>query len=120
MLDHRASPGLTEAEARKMGYEPSLVGEGKMLEAAVLICAHCNQPVIKNPLRTRERYSCMECRSHSGTPMYICDGCNVQRLQPNYVHTPFRKIVDLVGSGKATVARLGSNPLLIPTKGKEA
>lgn len=111
LVDHRASPGIPEDKARLMGYEPSLVGEGKMLEADVLMCAHCNQPVIKNPLRTRERYYCMECSGR-----YICDQCNVVRLSPDYVHLPFRKVVDLVGAGEATAVTLGSRPLLIPTK----
>jgi|SRR5215831_2825020 len=110
-VDHRASPGIPEDMARKMGYDPGLVGEGKLFEGDVLHCAHCNQPYIKNHLRTRERYYCMGC---SGD--YICDMCNHERLQPGYVHLPFRKIKELVGAGDAVAVRLGSNPLLIPTK----
>jgi len=113
-VDHRASPGLPEKLARQMGYEPSLVGEGKLLEAATLMCEHCHQIAIKNPLRSRERFSCMECGG-----AYICDLCNVERLRPDYVHTPFKRIVDLVATGKATAVCLGVRPLLVPTKGKE-
>lgn len=113
MVDHRASPGIPEDAARAMGYDPKLVGEGKLYEADIMHCAHCNNPYKRNPLRTRERYSCMAC---SGD--YICDLCNHERLQPDYVHLPFRKIRDLVGARDAFVVRLGTKPLLIPTKGK--
>ena len=112
MIDHRASPGIPETTARAMGLDPKLVGEGKLLEADLMHCAHCNQPMMKNPLRTRERYSCMGC---SGD--YICDACNYERLQPGYVHLPFRKIRELVGAGEAVAVRLGSQPVLIATKG---
>ena len=113
-LDHRASPGLTEEQARKMGYEPSLVSEGKLFEAATIQCVHCQQIAILNPLRMRERASCMACGG-----AYICDMCDDIRREPDYVHMPFRKIVDLVATGKATVVTLGARPLLIPTKEKE-
>lgn len=97
-----------------MGYEPSLVGEGKRLEAATLTCAHCNQIAVKNPLRTRERAYCMAC---SGG--YICDLCDARRREPDYVHLPFRKIVDLVGAGKATAVSLGVRPILRAAERKE-
>ena len=48
-VDHRASPGIPEDKARQMGYEPSLVGEGKLMEADILTCAHCNQPFNQEP-----------------------------------------------------------------------
>jgi len=111
MVDHRASPGIPEEQARKMGYDPSQVGEGKVLEAAMKFCAHCQQPVVINPLRTRERAHCMAC---SGK--YVCDNCAIEMRLPNYVHMPIKKIVDLVGSGKATAVQLGVRPLLLPTK----
>lgn len=113
-VDHRASPGIPEAQARRMGYEPSLVGEGKLLEAATLTCAHCNGIAIKNPLRARERYCCMSCGGR-----YICDQCNAERLRPDYKHLPFRKIVELVGSGQATALSLGTHPVLVPVRKKE-
>jgi hypothetical protein len=113
-VDHRASPGLPEDAARKMGYEPSQVGEGRLFEAATLMCHHCHQIAIKNPLRQRERAFCMACGG-----AYICDLCDAERRKPDYVHMPFRKIVDLVASGKATLVSLGIRPLLIPTAEKE-
>jgi len=113
-IDHRASPGIPPLQARQMGCDPSQLGEGKLFEAATIACEHCNRFVIKNPLRTRERAFCMQCGG-----AYICDLCDDERRKPDYVHMPFRKIVDLVASGKATLVSLGVRPLLVPTAGKE-
>jgi hypothetical protein len=113
-LDHRGSPGIPPQQARQMGYEPALVGEGKLFEAATLMCKHCQAVSIKNPLRTRERAFCMQCGG-----AYICDLCDGERRRPDYQHMPFQKIVDLVATGKATVQTLGVRPVLIPTKEKE-
>jgi hypothetical protein len=113
-LDHRASPGLPPAMARQLGYDPSQVGEGKLFEAATIMCEHCHRIVVKNPLRERERAFCMQC---SGA--YICDLCDDERRKPDYVHMPFKKIVDLVATGRATLVSLGVRPVLIPTTGKE-
>ena len=110
-VDHRNSPGIPEDVARKMGYEPSLVGEGKLMEADTMMCAHCNRPVIMNPMRTRDRAYCMGCGGQ-----YICDLCDAERRKPDYKHLPFNKIKDLVGAGEAIAVQLGVQPLLVPTK----
>ena len=94
MIDHRASPGMTEQEARAAGLPSTLAGEGKLLEAAVLVCAHCAQHAIKNPLRTRERAVCHKCSSQ-----YICDVCEWKSRQPGYLHIPFVKVIDDVREG---------------------
>jgi hypothetical protein len=114
MVDHRASPGIPEDEARLLGYEPEQVKEGTLFEAATMTCAHCNRPVVKNPLRTRERYYCMSCGGD-----YICDMCNIERMKPDYQHLPFRQIVDLAATGEATVVSLGVRPLLVMAKKRE-
>ena len=90
MVDHRASPGLPEDVARKVGYDPKLVGEGKLFEADTLTCSHCKTVVIKNPLRTRERSSCRKCGYH-----YICDICAAAMNDPGYSHMPFDRVVEL-------------------------
>ena len=113
-IDHRASPGIPPNLARRMGYEPSQVGEGKLFEAATMTCQHCHAVVIKNPGRDRERALCMMCAG-----AYICDLCDAERRKPDYVHMPSKKIAELVGSGEATVVTLGVRPILIPTKPKE-
>ena len=89
LVDHRASPGLTEAEARFVGYDPKLAGEGQMFEAATLTCSHCKASVVKNPLRTRERPFCFSCYH------YICDLCELESRHPGYSHLPFEKARDV-------------------------
>jgi hypothetical protein len=88
LVDHRASPGLPEDFARRQGYIPELVREGKVFEAATLTCAHCRTVVIKNPDRLRDRGRCNYCDA------YVCDGCAVAMRDPNYVHLPWTKRVD--------------------------
>lgn len=89
LVDHRASPGLPEEVARWAGYDPKLCGEGKVFEADTLKCAHCPAVVVKNPLRTRERHSCVKCSGR-----YVCDPCAFLASQPDYVHTPHKKTID--------------------------
>ncbi len=106
IVDHRASPGMTEGEARLMGFDPKEVKEGKVLERSTLTCPHCKNTVIKNPLRVRPRESCTLCNH------YICDLCYARMQEPDYVHMPFEKRADLVMSGKRDPldTNLGSYP----------
>ena len=90
LVDHQASPGLPEDVARLSGYDPRLCGEGKRFEAATLTCSHCKCAVVKNPLRTRERHHCFKCHH------YICDLCAFRMSLPDYDHTPFDKVIDLI------------------------
>ena len=90
-VDHRASPGLTEAQARWAGYDPRLAGEGKHFETGSLGCSHCKAVVVKNPLRSRERASCAKCGFH-----YICDLCAFKASLPDYSHLPFEKMKDVM------------------------
>ncbi len=92
MVDHRASPGLPEDIARWAGYDPKLVREGKVYEVDTLFCSHCGACGVPNAARTRARASCLECDNHGGH--YICDGCDFLRMQPGYIHTPYKKIID--------------------------
>jgi hypothetical protein len=110
-VDHRASPGLPENVARKMGFDPGMTSEGKIFEADTMMCAHCNSPVIRNPMRERERAYCMACAGQ-----YICDLCDAERRKPDYQHLSFNKVKDLVGAGEAIALQLGVQPLLVPTK----
>jgi hypothetical protein len=111
MVDHRASPGIPEPKARRLGYEPSLVAEGKMFEAATYGCPHCCGTVVKNPLRTRERGFCWKCSSN------VCDVCFAIMQEPDYVHLPVKKLADLVQSGKYTFSGSMGRPILKPTGG---
>jgi hypothetical protein len=87
IVDHRASPGLTQAEALAAGYDPAFCGEGKLYEVDTLSCSHCSARVVPNIMRTRPRALCMECDNRSGH--YICDGCDYLRRQSGYVHKPY-------------------------------
>lgn len=89
MIDHRASPGIPEDVAAKLGLDPKFAGEGKLLEAATLTCSHCKVAVVKNPLRTRERENCPKCGNH-----YICDFCAWETRRPGYSHLPYEKLRD--------------------------
>ena len=102
-IDHRASPGISEEFARQAGYDPAFCREGKVMDTKTLRCAHCSVHVVPNPQRpNNDRATCPKCDHH-----YICDFCAFQMTQPDYVHTPYEKKVDLVLSGQ---------PLGTPTK----
>jgi len=108
MIDHRNSPGLTEEQARRLGYDPLGVREGGMLEAPTLGCCHCGAVVMLNPNRKRPRNYCQKCNR------YICDGCAAVAHESDYVHRTFNEICDLVVSGKFTVSGSASRPVLTP------
>ena len=77
MIDHRASPGITEEFIRSCGKNPEdflVVGEGKMMEADTATCSHCQRVVIFSPTRKRERFRCAKCAR------YICDPCEARRF----------------------------------------
>lgn len=79
-VDHRASPGIPEDFARRMGYAPEQVREGALFEADTYTCPHCGTVVIKNPARIRARETCRKCNS------FICDACYAAMSHPDYVH----------------------------------
>lgn len=87
-VDHRASPGLDEESAIKLGYHPDQVKEGQVFEADTLRCNHCGTQFIMNPLRTRPREHCFKCNQ------YICDGCAGAARQPDYVHRCLDQQID--------------------------
>jgi len=90
LVDHRASPGLPEDLARRMG----VAAGSKLGEVATLTCCHCKTAVIKNPFRQRERYDCPKCNFK-----YVCDFCAAKMREPDYVHTPYESLVDAVLKG---------------------
>jgi hypothetical protein len=72
MVDHRASPGFTEEQARAVGYDPAMCREGKVWETKTLTCMDCKHAVVPNPERVRPRETCRHCMH------YICDICAVK------------------------------------------
>jgi hypothetical protein len=107
MVDHTASPGLTPAQARQLGYPAELVGEGKKMHAPTLGCPHCGSAVMLNPMRTRERAHCYQCNK------YICDICDGVRHEPGYVHRTIEEIAALLTSGKWRMLGTMSKPLFV-------
>src|SRR5882757_2764191 len=105
MIDHRNSPGLSEGFARKLGLPPRELGAGGLFEAAMLRCNHCGVTQVKNPARTRERFSCADCGCG-----YICDNCKAASLQPEYVHRSFEQIAEMICSGRYTASGPTSAP----------
>ena len=68
LIDHRDSPGLTEAERVAAGLSPLMpVGKGQRLEIATYCCSHCDRIVGINMKRNRARTVCFKC------DRYICD-----------------------------------------------
>jgi hypothetical protein len=110
MIDHRASPGMPEDVLRQAGIDMPAVGEGQVMECAIMVCRHCQQPYIRNPARARERASCMKCGGK-----YICDLCEFESRQPGYVHRPFLKVVD---DAREQASRQESGNLFLPLMAK--
>jgi hypothetical protein len=72
LIDHRASPGISEADAlrlRQLGHHVPVVPGGKVLELKTKSCAHCGTVVVINPDRIRARGRCNKCDK------YLCDPC---------------------------------------------
>jgi hypothetical protein len=90
LIDHRFSPGVPESEALRTGFDPKLLGEGKILESATITCAHCLGVVVKNPMRIRERGYCPKCDK------YLCDHCEAKRHAPGYQHASGEAISDAI------------------------
>ena len=108
IIDHRASPGISEAMALKSGLPPQYMGEGSLFETATLWCCHCSGVQLKNVNRTRPRYSCAQCGVR-----YICDICAAATLQPQYVHRSFEQLADMVRSGRWAISGPSSAPVMI-------
>jgi hypothetical protein len=95
IIDHKNSPGLSAEVAIRNGLDPKYCGAGKTYEADTQTCAHCKGVVLINKLRTRPRGHCIKC------DRYICDACHALSTLPNYIHTPFEKIIDNALAGLA-------------------
>jgi hypothetical protein len=112
MVDHRASPGLTPAEALRLGYHPDQVREGAQFTARTLHCAHCGGDWVENPMRERERHRCYKCSA------YVCDTCAAMMNLPDYEHRPLVQVVDMITSGRFQATGPASNPNLKPVTGE--
>ena len=85
LLDHRNSPGFSDAVARKADLP---VGAGRgVFEAPTYTCKHCQRIVVIEPKRTRERAYCRGC-DH-----FICDPCGAERAGTGLCRT-FDQVID--------------------------
>ena len=89
MIDHRESPGVSDAmvQAASPGLPPG-AGCG-MFEAPTITCSHCQAVVILNPARQRYRAWCRTC------DRYICYLCNVA-LQSTGTCKTFEQVIEEV------------------------
>lgn len=89
LIDNRHAPGLSLEEAAKVGKAgiPGLAGD-PLVEAATITCSHCHRVVVINRLRVRPRAYCRKC-DH-----YICDWCELARVQSGGECNPMVKILD--------------------------
>jgi hypothetical protein len=110
-VDHRASPGLTPAEAIALGYHPSQVREGAQFTTRTLHCVHCGGDWVENPWRVRPRNTCFKCDA------YVCDACAAIMNSADYVHRPLAEVAEMVTSGRFQVTGPASNPNLKPVTG---
>ena len=90
MIDHRASPGIPAEMARAMGFDPKLVGEGKIFEAPSYTCLHCRGAVWKDCFRVEPLGFCQKCGGG-----FVCDGCVKEAMQPLYKHISYDMRVDI-------------------------
>lgn len=99
LIDHSDSPGLSERD----GFDPRIYGGGKKFEAAIYQCKHCQQGIVKNPLRQRARNYCRKC------DRYICDQCELERVVSGFECRTFDKVIDA-----ALTAVAKNRPLILP------
>jgi hypothetical protein len=107
--NHRSSPGIPEPLAQRLDLPPGSVREGSVFRAATIGCPHCASAVVLNPVRTRARAHCYICNR------YICDGCDMIRHEPDYVHTTAAEVVEKVSSGKFLLVGSIARGKVIPT-----
>jgi len=89
LIDHRDSPGLSEADRLAAGLSPLMpIGKGQQLQAPTFTCSHCDRIVIMNPLRNRARGYCRKC-DHD-----ICDRCDTNYALTGECHCREKRIAE--------------------------
>ena len=86
-MDHRAAEGVSADLVRQVGLETVPVRSGGVFESGTITCSHCQRQVVLNPDRSRERGYCPKC-DH-----YLCDSCNLVRVQTGICRT-FKQVMD--------------------------
>lgn len=71
LIDHSASPGLSEEFMRANNLKGPVVPGGRSFESSIYTCPHCSRDILMHHERTRDRSYCFKCDS------YICDNCGL-------------------------------------------
>lgn len=100
LVDNRNSPGVPEALNQSAPLPLPVGAAAGMFEAATITCSHCQQVLIVNPLRTRERAHCRKC-DH-----YLCDKCGAIAAQTGICRT-FKQVIDELQEKDALAAQAG-------------
>lgn len=89
LLDHRESPGLTEAQVAAAEMPVGCRAGQGLFEAPQYTCSHCQKGVVVNPLRNRDRNYCSKC-DH-----YICDDpCGLAYKVSGGVCRSYKRLVE--------------------------
>jgi hypothetical protein len=89
LIDHRASPGISQEFIKANNLDAPAVGAGAVFESALLECHSCGTDIILNPNRSRPREWCME---HDA---YLCDRCALMRRVTGSCTPMWKKIEEL-------------------------
>lgn len=98
LIDHRESPGITQAEAAQAGRGTIPVGKGMRFESATTSCSNCRRLIVINPLRTRERFYCQKCDS------YHCDECAGLTKITGVCKTMKQRLDEFIDNGARLIA----------------
>lgn len=88
-LDHRDSPGLTEAQVRATNPQFKQGAGRGLYETNVVHCAHCQKGLVVHPLLMADLPYCHLC------DRYVCPSCKTTMVVSGR-HMPFSKLADLV------------------------
>ena len=88
IIDHKDSPVIKEEEVPiELRKNTVIVNSGKVYEADIQSCSHCQRGVILNPDRVRARGYCPKCHH------YICDTCR-ELYDKTLECVPFKQVFD--------------------------
>lgn len=86
-IDHRDSPGFTEAEARAARFGRTMPVGSHKFQLKTYTCCGCEVQVIVREARTRPRNYCRSCDK------YMCDDCALE-YKITGLHRPMQAVVE--------------------------